>query len=370
MAQAYRLEVSSPTTATNAAKAWSFDATSGNVIHIDVELKREKHRISVLTCRIHDLKWDIFNALPDPAFSNVPVKLYLAPPGNPRSPTVLVFDGKVTSLQAGYPAVSTLTIVAHDKSIDMRKKAVYRTLRNKTSVQLAQEIAKEYGYTVDVDAGSVTVRTTAVEMGAELSDWDHIGRALAADGLYCHMDGSTLRIRQLATKAYPSTFSRDVPPVINLNAQINHVSGPGEGGDTKTPIALENSGTAQAVSSTKAEADKEAASRRTHRRPVQGADASVEGAHSEDLGSSPWSNKVTGYRHRKDSATLVLTSTPDLTMLHTVPLAGWGAKVDGTWYPSTIKHTITGAEASLTTVSMERAPSASAAKSAGVAFSK
>src|SRR5215831_17432156 len=138
MAQRYRLEVSSPKTKTGLAKTWEFTPDTENVISIDLELKKDKHRISFCHAKIYDPGWAIFNALPDCAFWDVPVKLFLGQPGNATAVTTLAFEGKVTEYAAGYPCPDTLVIVAHDQTVDMRRQKRYRSFRNLTSIQLAK----------------------------------------------------------------------------------------------------------------------------------------------------------------------------------------------------------------------------------------
>ncbi|HJU22845.1 MAG TPA: hypothetical protein VJ891_10080, partial [Casimicrobiaceae bacterium] len=193
MALAYRLEVAAPSTAATAPKTWSFTPDTGNVASIEAELKKEKQRISVLTAVLNDPKRKIFGALPDPAFANVPVNLFLSKLGNAQSVSSLAFAGKMSSLQWGYPGYDKLTIVAHDSSVTMRMAKKYRLFKNKTSLQVAQAIALEYGFTVDASPlGTVVLQAKATHFGPELSDWNFISRSLAADGLEIYTVGSKL----------------------------------------------------------------------------------------------------------------------------------------------------------------------------------
>lgn len=380
MAVAYKVEIQSPATRSNLARTWTFspDSTAAeHLVSLDVDLKKDKRRLSVCTLRIHDPSWStkpvqsLFNALPDPAWSDVPVKVWLAPQGAPRSPTVLVFDGKMTSLQPAFPAPTILTVVATDRSVDARKEAKLRTFANKSSTQIAAAIAKDYGYELDVDTGDVSPKQRTHDLGfggsvgaGTLSDWDHLVRALAADGLEVWMRGKTVVVRRTQSNAYPTPFRHGDPGVVFV-PMIEHVRGPGKGGDVKTTVALEDKGTKQAVTGAAATSKAaEAASARTHRQPVSGPLTSTTGAHAEDIPVS-WTNAATQFSRRKDTGTLTLLPTPDLDMTHVLSLEGWGGKCDGPWFPETIKHTIVGDRAS-TVVSVHRKGSASAASAAGV----
>jgi len=144
----YRVEIATPTTNTRSAKTWTFTAESNVVQSINITLQKEGKRISTAIVQIADPKsagvyWPLTNSLPDPAFADVPVRIYLAKDGEGQSAAKLVFDGKASSYQMGYPGVSHTTIVAHDRSLDLRLRAVYRTFKNKTSVQVAQAIAQD-----------------------------------------------------------------------------------------------------------------------------------------------------------------------------------------------------------------------------------
>lgn len=370
MAQAYRLEVAAPKTNTVNEFTQQFTPDTRNVISIQTELKKEKGRISYLTAAIFDPGLAIFSALPDPAFSDIPVRLYLAKPGDPLSISTLVFEGKATSYHMNFPGPETTTIVAHDTSIDARKQKLYRTFHNKTSIQILKAVAKDYGYEVEVgDLGELVPVQRTIDMGAELSDWDHVSRACSVDGLELVHKGNKVTVRQSVKIAYP-TFRKDQSPVIRLEAQINHI---GSGTPNKQMANLEGEGTAKAIAGKlSAEAAKTGAKDRTHRTDPQGApsasstaDQSQQTAHHEDARAKAWTNKVVQGRRRKDEATLHLTATPDFTMNHVANLEGWGAKIDRTWWPESIKHTITGQDYASTAISLCGSPSGAAIKAAG-----
>ena len=361
-ASRFRLQVSSPTTATNAAKVWEFTSDTGNVKSIDVQLKKDGKRVSVLTAALHDPGWELFSAFPDPAYNNIPVKLYLSRPGAASDVTYLAFDGKVTEFAAGFPGPTRLQIVAHDKSIDARKVARARTFKGMTSVQVAQQIAKVYGWSVDTSLGSVAIVQTAIDHRPNSTDWDHAFAALQADGLECFFSSALNRlvIRQKASLAYSMVIRRGDPIVKTLEVRISHIRGPGQGGDIKGRAdveTLQNQTRASSGVVTTAQAQ-ENAGQTTHRRPVRGQALSVDGSHAEDARGSPWSNQVDMRRRRKDSATLVTTVLPDLGLHHTLTLAGWGAKVDGAWNITGISHRlVSDSAASETSTTLERSSS-------------
>src|SRR6478752_4655408 len=105
MALAFRIEVPAPATSSTAAKSFVWTGDSETVQSINLELHREHKHISCLTVQLWDPRdgvkmWPIYNALPDPAFADIPCKVSLSSPDGGPSTLTTVFDGKVTSLQA------------------------------------------------------------------------------------------------------------------------------------------------------------------------------------------------------------------------------------------------------------------------------
>lgn len=372
MSQAFRLEIGIAGKSDNYFVALTDD--SHQLLQIDCELKTDGKRVSYLTCGIADPGWILFGKLPDPAFANVPVKLYMAKPGSEQSITHLVFEGKVTSFQAGYPGPETLTMVAHDLSIDARRQAKYRTYRNVSSVQLCRLIAKDYGYDVDASLlGDVSIVQRAIDMGVQptegsaLSDWDHMRRSLASDGLQLYVKGSKIIIQQSQDTNYPAKFIRGEPPVITLSVNVNHIRGPGKGGDN-TLIPFQGPGDVQALKGNQLLLGaKEQSKQRTHRRPVGGANVSTTGAHSEDTTGTQWKNLVTSLKRRKDTAQLTCFPIPDFDPRYRPVLEGWGAKVDGIWFTESVKHVLLpGGAGSTTMISIMRGPSPGSTKIANL----
>jgi hypothetical protein len=352
----------------NAAKTWEWSSDGIGAESIDCELKKEHHRISHLSARVSDKGASILAALPDPAFENVPVKLYVAKPGAGNDVSYLFFDGKITELRWGFPGPETLQITAHDNSVDARRAKKYRTFKNKTSVQIAQSILSEYGYSFDVSLGSVALVASVIDSGAELSDWDHVGRALAADGLeIVGPRNDKITIRQAASSNYSPAFTRGDQRVQRVEVQISHVHGPGASGDKHTLAAEDSTGSTRSTLGNKAiETNKENASERTHRLPPAKVAAGGSQAHSENRGS-PWTNVVTRYAHRKDTLTLTTTPLADISLTNTITMQGYGAKIDGTWHPVSIRLPITGEKAHEMILTCERGPSPGARKNEGLA---
>lgn len=369
MAQYYRVEIAAPTTKTKAAKTWVFSPNSENVISVDVDLRKEGKRITTMTMRVHDPRsggrWHpLFNDLPDPAFADVPVRVYLPKPTESQAASKLVFDGKMTSLQPAYPAPSELTVVAHDRSIDARLRASYDTFKNKHSAAIASIIAQRYGWTVDAsDLVGIVLTQRLISFGlggvgrGALSDWHHLSRALAVDGLELYVTtGKTLKIRRSSSLVYPHTFTPDDDLIVSFAPMINHVGGPGQGGQSKMPVPAGNKGTAlSTVGATKAETDAEGADATKHRAHPQGPAAGTKGAHTESTGND--TGPALQRRKRKDEASLTVRALPDLGLQHLVNLSGWGGKVDGSWHVAGVKHVIPGAGDALSSISLTRAPS-------------
>jgi hypothetical protein len=378
VSQYYRIELDQPKTSTRAAQTWKFTPEGDVIISVDVDLRKEDRHISLATIRIRDPRangqmWPMCNAFPDPAFQDIPVRVYLAKPGESQAASKLIFDGKVTSLQPGWPAPSQVTVVAHDRSIDLRLQAKYRTIKNKTSVALAQQIASDYGYTVDVSQlGSIVLTQRLVDMGfggvgrGTFSDWNHIARALAVDGLELYVKGKVIAIRRLAQTAYPRTFRPDDGFVTEFQPTVNHVSSPGAGGQTKAPQPGGTKGTALATTGVnKSETDAEKADATTHRKHPQGPASTSKGAHTESTGDN--SGPASQRRKRKDEASLTLYALPDLGLQHRIVMGGWGQKFDGNWHVVDMRFQIAGNGPTMQHLRLSREPQGGALKQAGVA---
>lgn len=350
---------------------------SGVVARIESEERREKHSITTLTAELLDPEWhaagSAFGKIKDPAFSNVPVKLYLAKAGEARANQVLVFDGKLTTIGVGYPERRSLTLVAHDESIDARRRKSMRVFKGKNAVQVAQAIAREYGFKVDTSQvdeliAGLVVREVDSGITPSLSDWDHLQRSLSADGFVAAVKGKTIHVTRAPSVAYATTFHRGRFPVISLNVSIQHVRGPGKQGDVRTSnVFFDGASTDKALRGTDAKrGDKEQAEARTGRRPVGGAAHSSDAkSHAEDMDGSNPKHTVEWLRKRKDSAQLTIYPAPDLSVLNNVRLADFGAKVDGTWFVESVKHTIAGGDANaVTAVGLVRGASPGALKGA------
>ena len=378
MAQYYRVVIQAPATKTQLAKTWVFSPDSENVIGIDVDLRKEGRMISTATMRIQDPRvsgqWHpIFTSMPDPAFVDIPFQVYVSKPSEGQTSSKLVFDGKLTSLQPAYPAPSQLTFVAHDRSIDARLQASYDTFKNKRSSDIAQIIAQRYGWTVDASdlVGIVlTQRLTWMAMGGvgtgALSDWHHLTRALAVDGLELYVGtNKTLKIRKSSSLVYPHTFRPDDDQIISFEPTINHVGGPGMAGQSKMPVPGGNKGTALSTTGTnKGETDSANADATTHRSHPQGPASNANGSHTESTGND--SGPAFQRRKRKDEAVLVTRALPDLGLKHILPFAGWGGKIDGNWHIAGIRFAVPGAGDALSHINLTREPSGASDKQIGI----
>lgn len=374
----YQIQVDQPATKTSTAKSWTWTPNDEVVESLDVELKAEGKRISSLEISLHDPRknnqlWPIGNSLPDPAFSDIPLRCYLPRVGDPNYPATLVFDGKITAIECGWPGDSKTRIVAHDRSIDLRTRAMYRTVANKTSVQLASWITQQYGYTVDTsELGSIVLVQRLIDMGiagvgrGAFSEWNHIVRALAADGLELYVKGKTVKVRKNAQVTYPHTFQPDDGFVISFRGVVNHVSGPGEGGQSKMPLPAGNKGTKDSTAASGANATEASAANApnvTHRTVPQGPSSTSSGVHTEGTGDN--AGPSFQRRKRKDEATLTTRLLADVQLKHLIALSGYGAKWDGNWHATTVRHSLAGRDEGVTTISMSREPSNAGLKGAG-----
>lgn len=371
----YRVEVSAPATATTSAKTFTWTPDSELVQTLDLELRKEQKKISTLQLRLWDPRtggkmWPVFNSLPNPAFAEVPIKVFL-PAASGTTGGKLVFDGKIASLQPGYPGPSHTTIVAHDHSLDARLQARYKTLHGLNATQIATQLGKLYGLEVDaseVTGTALTQRVIDIAMSTlgsgHYSDWNQIARALEADGLELYMVGKKIKVRKDASLVYSHTFTPDDGVIIQADFQINHVSGPGKGGMVKNAVPAGNKGSDPSATGTVAqEAAADGSTGVSHRRPPAGAKQGDSGAHTESVQKN--TGKALQHRKQRDQGTLVIPLNADIGMQHLIALSGWGLKIDGNWFIESIRHQVSGGNGT-TTLSLTNAPSAGSQKQAGI----
>lgn len=375
----FRLEIAAPRTNTREAFSKKLTATESMVQRVDIALKKEKGKISTLTAELFDPRLKLLDELPDPAFFDVGVKLYLAKPGQPSSVSVKTFDGIATSYDLSSWVQGRWLLVAHDNSYKARVRALQRTFTNKTSLDLVKLIAREYGWEVDTSALSNTrtleQRLFSIGLPASgdkfYSDWDHLQRELLSDGLTAHVKHNKLIIHRAPQTAYSRTFRPGDGYFIDLAGSIRHVRGPGGQGNISSQVAYDHAGAEKALKGKPKQAAEamQGGDGKTHIRPVGGASTKTQGAHSEDTKGASWSNEVNLRRKRKDEATLTLNVTPDLFLDHLVPLDGVSSKYNGQWEPIEIRHAIVPSSESHTTVAMQRGVNRQAAAQSGtVAF--
>lgn len=376
MSQYYRFEISSPATRNKAAKSIVWTSADQIVQQAEIDVHRGDKNISTVTVIVWDQeknrqKWPIANDIPDPAFASILFKVFLSKNGEGAAAAKLVFDGVIGSLQLSYPAVSNLTVVAHDRSLLMRAQARYRTFKNKTSVQLAKALSQDYGLEVDTSelvAIAQTQRVIDAGLGAigggALSDWNHLVRALSVDGLELYMSGKKVKIRKKAQAVYPHTFKPDDGLVLTFRPQINHVGSPGAGGQMKVAQPGGNKGTVAAATGTNAtETNAAGNDATTDRTPPQGPTDDGK-PHTESTGS--YKEQLDHRFKRKDEAELVTRSLPDLGLQHLVSVSGWGGKFDGNWHVQSVKHVITGSSPATSSISLTRELSDASSKQIGI----
>lgn len=378
MSQYFRIQITQAATSSTPAKSWVWSPDSEIVQSADIELRKEGKRVSTATIVIWDPRsnlqhWPIANALPDPAFLDIPLQIYLSKPAESQAASKLVFDGKLSSIQPSFPGPSNVTLVAHDRSVDARRQASYKTFKNMTSVQIANAVANLYGYIIDTsELGPISLNQRSIEIGAGgfgsgvLSDWNHIARALAVDGLEIYPAGNkTFKVRVSAQTVYPHTFKPDDGFVIEYRPTINHIGGPGQGGQAKNPVPAGNKGTVPSATGTVTqEASAEKADGVTHRVIPQGPSTKNTGAHTESIGANV--GPAVQHRKRKDEATLTVWALPDIGLQHIIPTQGWGGKFDHNWHLQSIKHSIAGRNPATTTMSLTSEPSGAAKNQIGI----
>lgn len=373
MAVLYRLTLSVPATKKKQAFTLTLTEQDQRVQSIEVQLVKEKKKISNLTCHLADIDGKVFSEIPDPAFFDVTCSFAFTKP-NSQQPEE-VFKGKVTSLGFKWgQALTTLDIVAKDKTIDMSRAAKIRTYKGQTVRQIVDALAKEYDIPVDWDLGEVQLATRAIEFGVagwgreSLSDWAFVRRMLDSVGLKAHFEKGKIKVSQTGKKAntYPTVFKPGDGIVIEIDATINHVRSPGDLGNLKTNPAFDSTGKDKATSGNAATESSltKGGEATTYKKPIGGANSTKNIPHTEDNSANQWSNIVTGRRGRKDEGTLTLNPTPGIFPSMLVELSGWSGKVDGHWEVHEVKHSPVG-EQPQTVVSLTRGTSTAGGNTAG-----
>lgn len=308
---------------------------NSQISNLELSLKRDGKRISTLQAKLFDPGWDAYSNIRDPGYRKVLAALTLAPDGSNSTGTE-VFQGWIGSTTATYPPPESTSIVAYDKTLEARRNARYKTFSKKTSTQLVQDLAKTYGLDLDIDTADIVPKLRTIDIGAEISDWDQVVRALRADGLYIYERLGKLYVRRNPSKVYPTTFKRG-DPIISLEVTIHRA----ESAQTITQQPLEHQSSFRAATgSENAEAAKQESSRTTHSSPAVAGTNSAQ-AHAEQIPQDS-ASMVTQERRRKDEAVLVIPLTPDINLDHKIRLSGWGGKADGDWYIEEIQHLLLG----------------------------
>lgn len=371
----FRLILTTPKTKTSASQTYEFNNASGNIQRLEIQQKAEGNYLSHLTAQIFDPGFAIFNKLPDPAFSSVTVKLYLAQPGQ-NSTTNLAFEGLLDRTSIGFPAPDTLQLLALDKSIAMRRNARHKTFKGKHAVGIAVAVAGTYGFDLDIDSGislsSLTVQSTntavAKNDGPFFSDWDRIKAALHNDGLYAFMYGNKIFIRQLSNVVYPLTFQNRTYPVRSGSFSLNHV------GNHSTVKYEFGAGTT--TGGTKQYDAKAPSPANSPVNPVGGPDASkASQAHTEVPADKQQVNRITLTKGRKDEGEITCDLLPDYNLWHIAKIKGWGARIDSDatskdkdqlWRTIGVRHVLIPGDAGVeqTIISLKRGASTKAKQEA------
>lgn len=358
MIELFKLEIDVPKTKTTAATTLTLTAQDQSIASVTCDMRKEDKRdLSFLEIKMRDYRGRVLDAIPDPAFTDVPMRFFMTEAG--RNAPTLVWSGIVTRLAPHYPE-EDLELVGHDKSILMRRNAKLRALKKLTPVEAAKKIAAEYGIDCDIDIGDVSMRARAMMMsfpgfGKESwSDWGFVKAMLLSSGLTCHVLDDKMYIRQTAVDLYPVTFRPGDGRFINFGCSINHVHGPGSQGNVSGPVAFEEKGTVKALQGTGAKiaSGMKGGTAFTPRRLLGGATGDAKES-IEDT-AAPFSNDVVRRQGRKDDGTLTLNPTPGIALHHLVDIAGCSKKADGRWEVMGVKHSLVPSSESNTTVLLAR----------------
>lgn len=340
----FKIEIDVPKTKTTAATTLTLTTQDQSVSSVVCDMRREEKRdLSFLEIRLRDYRGRVLDAIPDPAFADVPLRFFMTEPG--RDTPTLVWSGIITRLAPSYPE-EDLEIVGHDKSIKMRKNAKVRALKKMTPVEAAKKLAAEYGLDTDIDIGDLSLKARAIMMqwpgfGRESwSDWAFVKTLLLGAGLTCHVHKNSMVIRQIATEVYPITFRPGDGRFVNFKLSINHVRGAGSQGNVDGGVYMEVKGTEKALKGigAKIAAKMVDGAARTPRRMLGGptGDATV---NIEDS-AAPYANDVRRRQGRKDDGTLTLNPTPGIFLHHLVDIDGCAKKVNGKWEVMGVKHVL------------------------------
>ncbi|MFL6107552.1 MAG: phage late control D family protein [Marmoricola sp.] len=113
----------------------------------------------------------------------------------PTGSDVRLFSGKVSALQADFPAtaVATVTISAEDSLQDFRFTRRTRTFDDSTSADIASQMASEHGLTPQVDLDGPSRK---VVNQLNLSDLAFLRELARADGAEVWLDDTTLHLQK------------------------------------------------------------------------------------------------------------------------------------------------------------------------------
>ncbi len=112
----------------------------------------------------------------------------------------VLFDGRISGLEAGFPAdgAPTLTALAEDRLQDLRMTRRNRSFENVSDADVVQRIASEHGLQADVDLPGPTYRAL---VQADRSDLAFVYDRARACGGEIWVEGTTLKARQRPRRA-------------------------------------------------------------------------------------------------------------------------------------------------------------------------
>jgi hypothetical protein len=335
-------------TAGQRAKTHRFTNSSGNVIRLETETFFDALRAGHVILELHDPGGELFDELPDPTFQFIRIEVYLtAYAAQQRSGRRRVFDGMMDQLSVSIPGPDKTRIVGYDWSIELRRANCYKVLKNLDGKQLVDRIARDYGLSVTADDfGSLSLSRRELDIGASVSAWEQMNRALAVDGLAILADPTQERVLRVmvaeraidnVTVKYPKKLTMG-DPIKRLNCSKRWLSG---GHNT---MFLAKASESRGVAITKVRGSDKTGLPcdervRTESLPPGYLENDASKTLAERHYGQLFKNEAEMLRARKDTLTLECVPLADLSILNYIELdTGKGIKIDGDWYPRSVSH--------------------------------
>ncbi|MFE4964224.1 phage late control D family protein [Streptomyces sp. NPDC056660] len=158
----------------------------------------EETTVGLSWCEATFSNWGARDAVPgyrylsgDPIGLGTPFSVSFATDGTDRP----VFDGKVSALQADYPAdrPARALVFAEDRLQDLRLTRRTRTFDDATTADIADRLARDHGLTADVSLDGPIRKVTAQ---LNQSDLAFLRGLVRSDDGEVQLDGDTLRVRR------------------------------------------------------------------------------------------------------------------------------------------------------------------------------